>query len=518
MELYSNTIADRCLGSYLLRPELITDSNYPVRKEDFAVQFHQILYVTIYNLYTNGCQSITLLDINEWLKPYEAQYNIYKDNDGDNYVNVISELVDADNFDYYYEQLRKFGCLRMYRDEGYDINKFYDITKSEESQLENLNRYTIQDIVNHFDGINLDIRQEYLSGASDTEYDQAGSDELGDFLESLSETPLYGVSFLSNNLNAVTRGMIDGQLTCFSSPSGIGKTSCAAGIMALLCATEIYDEVQKKFISNPYKTRNGGLYMQFELDNVSELSLKFLAAITNVPVNRILDNDLKDEERQRLIKGRQILKDSNVHMVYAPNFTRQSIDDTVKSHILKYNIDFFIFDYIQDAPSLNAEMVRANGGVGLRTDQVLAGLSAYLKEIARKYNIPVYTMTQTNANLGTEATIGAESISGSRAVANKLDIGGVFLNLRPKEEKAYEEIKTQLIQRGFDHKRVDPTHIYHMYKTRFGSYPQNIKVWVNFNNGTCRMEDCFCTDWQNKLIEVKPVELIRNDKAISNVF
>ena len=866
MELYSTTIADRCLGSYLSRPELILDSNYPVRKEDFVSQFHQIIYVTLYNLYTSGCQSFSLMDINEYLKPYEAQYNIYKDSDGDNYIQVITELTDPDNFDYYYEQLRKFSCLRMYREKGYDIDVFYDVTKSEESQLENLNKYTIQDIINHYDGINLDIRQEFLSGMSETECNEAG-DGLDEFLDRLSETPLYGVSFLSDMLNAATRGLMDGQLTCFSSPSGIGKgqpvdtiiptpngnrrlgdikigdyvldrhgkptkvlgvypqgvmdeylvtlkdgriticnnphlwtiyehqsgkreiiktvdtdylidffnkntingkrtntisipmsnaveysaknfnidpyvigsflgngcctlerltisssdaeqvkeiarlisatefkthkdnknyswefiengkriktkaffgedisnyicryshekaipyeykygsieqrynllqglfdtdgniskgcdgnrrynvsystmsnqlakdvaeilyslgysasittetrdkykgkhcyrvnalidnseksklfrlsrkkkiaveasnypkrryydriaiksvekldtqsemvciyvdneehlyltndyivthnTSVACGLTALLCAPKYWSDKEGKFVDNPHKTRNGALYIQYELDNVTELSPKFLAFITNIPVSKMLDNDLTGEERVRLKEGSKILKESNIHMVYMPNFTRQSIDDTVKQHIIKYGIDFFIMDYISDVPSLNAEMVKANGGVGLRTDQVLAGFSSFLKDIARKYNIPVYTMTQTNANLGTEATIGAESISGSRAVANKLDIGGVFLNLRPKEEKAYEEIKTQIVQHGFGHKILDPTHIYHMYKTRFGSLPQNVKIWVNFDNGTCRMVDCFCTDWQNKLLKVTPVELVR---------
>lgn len=861
MELYSKAIADRCLGSYLLRPELIVDSHYPIKKEDFVDQLHQIIFVVVYNLYISGCQSMTLMDINEWLKPYEAQYNTYLDSKGDDYIKVVTELTDACNFDYYYEQLRKFSCLRAYRDNGYDVSKFYDVTKSEESQLENLNKFTIQDIVNYFDGINLDIRQEYLSSASEIEQNEAG-EGLDEFLEQLSETPLYGVSFLSDMLNAATRGMVDGQLSCFSSPSGVGKgqpvdtiiptpngnrrlgdikvgdyvldkygkptkvlgvypqgimdeylvtlkdgrtticnnphlwtiyehqgghnekiktvdtdylidflnkntvdgrrkntisvpicsaveypnknlkidpyvigsflgngcctlknltisssdseqvkeiaklisateirlhkdnknyswefakdgkriktkdffeenisdfickysyeksipseykygsikqrydllqglfdtdgsiskdsrynvsystmseqlakdmaeilyslgysasittetrakykgktcysvnalipnsekhklfrlsrkkdiaieankyikrrhydrvaiksvekldtmsemvciyvdneehlyltndyivthnTSVAAGTVAQLCAPRYWDEKLGKFVDNPHKTRNGALYVQFELDNVKELSTKFLAFITNIPVSKMLDNDLNDEERARLKEGSKILKEANIHMVYMPNFTRQSIDDTVKAHILKYNIDFFVMDYIQDVPSLNAEMVKANGGVGLRTDQVLAGLSAYLKEIARRYNIPVYTMTQTNANLGTSETVGVESISGSRAVANKLDVGGVFLNLRPKEEKALQEIISQIHIRGIGTRLPQPTHIYHMYKTRFGSLPQNVKIWVEFDNGTCRMKDCFCTDWQNKLLKVTPVELV----------
>ena len=81
----------------------------------------------------------------------------------------------------------------------------------------------------------------------------------------------------------------------------------------------------------------------------------------------------------------------------------------------------------------------------------------------------------------------------------------MFLPLRPKELKAREIIEQEIGYRGFGLPHA--THIYHMYKVRFGSYPQNIKIWVNVDLGTGRMTDCFCTDWQNKVIKVPKTEL-----------
>ena len=78
--------------------------------------------------------------------------------------------------------------------------------------------------------------------------------------------------------------------------------------MARLCATRVWDDATNTFISNPYKTRNGGLYIQFELDNITELSLKFLGYITNIPVNAILDGRLTHEQKYRLSIGKEILK------------------------------------------------------------------------------------------------------------------------------------------------------------------------------------------------------------------
>ena len=371
-------------------------------------------------------------------------------------------------------------------------------------EKQNINNYEVEDILNYYDNIKIKIDKLYLQRESDIEETQAGVG-LEELKEKLQEEPMFGHSFCSEFLNTVTRGMMDGQLTCFSSPSGTGKSTLAIAQTCNLCATKIWDYDTKQFIDNPCQTKHGALYIQFELDNISELSVKFLAYISGVPFNTILNGKYTDEENLRIDTAIQILKDSNIHLSYMPNFTRKSIEQTLKEHILDYGIDFLAYDYLQDGSAINAEMVKSNGGVGLRTDQVLANLSDFLKLMARTYNIPVYTATQTNANLGSVEAIGAESIAGSRAVANKLDIGGVFLPLRPKELKARDILEQEIGYRGFGLPHA--THIYHMYKVRFGSYPQNCKVWVNVDLGTGRLKDCMVTTWDNQIIKAPKTKL-----------
>ena len=102
--IYSNSITDRLLACLVQNPTLCLDEKYKLDKNEFAVnKFHQILYVSIYNLACNGYKTISIMDLNEFLKPYEAQYNVYLDNDGDSYIATIIELTDADNFDGYYK-------------------------------------------------------------------------------------------------------------------------------------------------------------------------------------------------------------------------------------------------------------------------------------------------------------------------------------------------------------------------------------------------------------------------------
>ena len=503
--IYSNSVTDRLLACLVQNPTLCLDEKYKLDKSEFAVnKFHQILYVSIYNLACNGYKTISIMDLNEFLKPYEAQYNVYLDNNGDSYIETIIELTDENNFDGYYKEFRKLSCLTVYKDNGFDISKFWNEEISDEKNMENLNQYTIEDILNHYDNLQLQIDKIYYPKEKDLEETKAGFG-LEELKAQLQEEPLYGHSFCSELMNTVTRGLMDGQLTCFSSPSGTGKTSIAVATMTKLCATQLWDDISESFVDNPYQTKNGGLYIQFELDNVQELSVKFLSYIANIPVSTILNGHYTQEQSLRIDTAINILQSSNIHLCYMPNFTMKNIEQEIKDHVLNHGIDLLVYDYIQDGGAINAEMVRANGGVGLRTDQVLANLSDFLKLMARTYNIPVYTCTQTNANLGSVEAIGVESIAGSRAVANKLDIGGVFLPLRPKELKAREIIEQEIGYRGFGLPHA--THIYHMYKVRFGSYPQNIKIWVNVDLGTGRMIDCFATDWQNKVIKVPKTEL-----------
>lgn len=865
---YSNSTTDRLLGCLVQNPVLCLEDKYKLDKGEFKInKFHQILFISIYNLACNGYKSISIFDLNEFLKAYTAQYNVYLDNNGDSYIETIIELTDTENFDGYYKEFKKLSCLRAYKENGFDITNFWNEEISDEKNLENINNYEVEDILNYYDNIKIKIDKLYLQRERDIEETQAGTG-LNELIEQLQEEPMFGHSFCSELMNTVTRGMMDGQLTCFSSPSGTGKAQpvdtiiptpngnrrlgdikvgdyvfdrygnptkvigvypqgimdnykvtlkdgritycnnehlwnviihkkfneqeqtvntnyiinflnentidgvrkdticlpinkainysekdlpinpyvlgsfigngcCSERILTLssndeeqvnivanllntqpvkvcdknyswyfkatekrtynnlpikylqtkdvlgyltglksnnkyidkeykkssinqryellqglfdtdghikkvgkrfrvsystmseqlandiieilyslgysaslikdcrkkyngkicyninvlidnsekyklfklsrkknialealqypsrrhydripivsiektptpcemvciyvdndehlyltndyivthnttlaiaqvcnLCARQIWDYDTKQFIDNPCQTKHGALYIQFELDNVSELSIKFLAYISGVPFNTILNGKYTDEENLRIDTAIQILKDSNIHLSYMPNFTRKSIEQTLKEHILDYGIDFLAYDYIQDGSAINAEMVKSNGGVGLRTDQVLANLSDFLKLMARTYDIPVYTATQTNANLGSVEAVGAESIAGSRAVANKLDIGGVFLPLRPKELKARDLLEQEIGYRGFGLPHA--THIYHMYKVRFGSYPQNIKIWVNVDLGTGRMKDCFATDWQNQIIKIPKTKLerINND-------
>lgn len=254
-ELYSHATADRLIGCLFQNPSLVLEQKYKLNKDEFTpCKFHQILYICIYNMVCNDYKSISIFDINSFLSPYEAQYQVYLDNNGDSYISTIIELTDEENFDGYYNEFKKLSCLRKYKEHNYPIDKFWDFEKTDEKNLENVNQYSIEDIINHFEGIQVDIKKDYCAYNSDVEETQAGVG-LDELKEKLQAEPLYGHSFCSELMNSITRGLMDGQLTCMSSPSGVGKTTCAVASMCKICATKLWDYEENNFIDNPTKQK-----------------------------------------------------------------------------------------------------------------------------------------------------------------------------------------------------------------------------------------------------------------------
>ena len=101
--IYQNSVTDRMLGCLFQNPMLCLETKYKLDKDEFkANKFHQILYVTIYNLACSDYKTISIFDINSFLEPYTSQYEIYKDNNGDSYIDTIIELTDTSNFEAYY--------------------------------------------------------------------------------------------------------------------------------------------------------------------------------------------------------------------------------------------------------------------------------------------------------------------------------------------------------------------------------------------------------------------------------
>lgn len=219
---YSNT-----LGCLMLDTTLIDDIDRPLDRTDFNTEaFYELIYVAIYNLYMNGCQTIDEFSIDSYLKDYKKQYSIFQENNGLEYVNSAKAIADLGNYDYYYHRLRKYSLLRYYEKNGLNTSFIYDpsmVDKALDEENIKFDNYTEQDIVDEIENkLIIDAKTMYCTNTL-TDNIQAG-DGMDELINSLLQTPDFGYSFASLALNTVSRGAKAGRLILRSASTGVGKT------------------------------------------------------------------------------------------------------------------------------------------------------------------------------------------------------------------------------------------------------------------------------------------------------
>ena len=498
--IYSNSVTDRLLACLIQDSTLCLNDKYKLDKSEFAInKFHQILYVSIYNLACNGYRTISIMDLNEFLKSYDAQYSVYLDNNGDSYIETIVELTDLDNFEGYYKEFRKLACLTVYKQNGFDVTKFWNEEITDEKNLENLNQYTIEDIINHFEGLQVDIRRSFYPNLVKEEY-QAGMDFM-ETKERFKEEPLVGNSFQSEYLNGIFRGMYGFLIRV--AKSGGGKSILSMGDLCKTTVTEYYDFTVGDFVKN--KSRKGaGLFINTELDLRNELDPIIIAWISGVPRNHIIDGKYDVGEEDRVNRAAEILLESELYIVDDPQFTTRSLLATIKDYSINKNIKTICFDYVQNNGFVAKEL-SSETKVPQREDMVLLTLTDRLKQVQRECGVSLISSVQTNGQEDNMEFPTEAVLAGGKSQVRKTD--GTMCML-PPSKKELNQLENAIIQWNKRHNKVafgqqiKPNNVVHIIKGRSNKYPKNIKVFQYIDLGTGRSLDMFVCDKFNNLIQV----------------
>ena len=499
--IYNPTIVDRYLGCLLKDSSLCTNSKYPMDKDDFTVQIHKVIWACINNLARNGCKNVTIVDLESFLKPYTVQLGIYNDNGGKEYLQTILKLSDVKNFEYYYEQTRLYSCLREYESSGYNISKFWDVNKKDDDNIAGLENVKVEDVINYFEGIQVSKKKKF-NRCTNIEETKLGS-WFKEIKDEFMEAPMYGGSWFSGYMNTATRGFIKGQLTVISMSSGSGKSTIGISEICKVSCDELWDYDKLEYTKNKSFTNSGSLMIQYEMNNKYECTPKFVSCISGVPCNHILNGKYIDDEEERVDYAIEILERSNIHIVMMPNFTTTLLETYVRDYKLNYGISYLVFDYISEQSSVNSDISKKNG-VTTRIDNVLSTIASALKDLCVENDIGCLTFTQTNSNLNTMDYLNASCISGSMAIQNKADIAGVLVPLRPKEEAIWETLKP-LSKYKLGELRCN--RILHLYKVRFGSEEQGLKIWINLDLSNGHVTDLFVTNRDNIPYSMQASEL-----------
>ena len=184
--------------------QLLFSPQYPLNRSDFSpVPLHKVIFNAIVKMAQEGCNSLTIVEIDNYLQSHPEQLEIATDNNFMEFVETTKELSSTENYEAYYKSIRKFSLLRDLKSQGFDITDYYDEAKDETDECAKLEKYSIQDILNDVELKGVKLRNKYDVNYVRDEI-RAGED-VEDRLSAFEEQPAFGALLQSGYLS--TKGV-----------------------------------------------------------------------------------------------------------------------------------------------------------------------------------------------------------------------------------------------------------------------------------------------------------------------
>ena len=262
----------------------------------------------------------------------------------------------------------------------------------------------------------------------------------------------------------------------------------------------IYDE-RLGWIKNGFKRPT--LYISTELD-AEEVQTMMWAFLSNVKEEHILNNTYEGDEEERVLRAIEILEEAPLYIEIVPDFTLKDIENIIKRNVREHDVEVVGYDYLHSSISILGEITKAAGGVKLREDNILFMLSAKLKDLANQLNVFIISSTQLNNDWKLSEMPDMSLLRGSRAIADRIDIGW---HLLPVTKKDLESLKDILSVTGL----APPKLKYCFYKNRRGKY-KNAILWCDSHLETCRVNPMFATTYDYELLDVKELNIIEKEE------
>ena len=92
--------------------DILNDSRYELFSDDFPKGFHRTLFSALSNLAALGTEHITPQTLEDYLSDKPQSYAEYKAGDGPRFVKSCMANADFQNFDYYYNRIKKLTLMQ----------------------------------------------------------------------------------------------------------------------------------------------------------------------------------------------------------------------------------------------------------------------------------------------------------------------------------------------------------------------------------------------------------------------
>lgn len=492
------------IAGLIKNPEYIHDQDsFKLTTNDFDNEFYKIVFGAIANLTAEGAQTVSAQDIDLYIGQFNKQYELFKSANGYDFLRNLQPFMDSmdkSKFSFYYERLKKFTVLRDLQKAGIETKEFYnpevDFTHLDK-ESEKLNNISVDDIVKTILKKVNKVEDGFVSRAISTT--QKAAANIKELYYELKQRPEIGKPLDGDILNYIVRGARFGKMYINSAPSGHGKTRFMVGNACAISLPRI--EGDKVVIRDDLAPV---LFVTTE-QQADEIQTLVLAYVSGVNEEKILNGTANYEEEQRILRAIELIKK------YSGNFIIEVIPDPsiglirakLIKHIFQNQVQFIFYDYIFTSPGLLVEHKDSK----IREDVALMMLSNTLKEIAAQYQVFVQSATQLNDKWEQTMVRNVNHIRGSKAIADKADVGMITIKLADVPEEM--DIVKQLCQ----HAGIEiPNVVTDIYKNRRGKHA-GVKLFRYFDYGTCRTRDLFLTSTNHAIqkdytkIEYETIEM-----------
>ena len=488
------------LCGLMLKPSYLMDTeHYNLSPDDFTTLFEKYIFAAIYNLQRNGAETISIVDIDNYFEPHAEAKELFEKNHGIEVLQDALDIVQVENFPFYYQRLKKFNIIKDIKKMGFDTSQIYceDLTNPKAAEINNeFENMPVEDIFGYYKRKLMGIESKYQTGASKPSTEiSSGARNL---VKKLQLQPEVGSRLQGKDFNTICRGARAGKFYIRTMASGVGKTRAAVGDACMLSFPIRYNSLRDCWELNGATETTLFIATEQELEEIQTLVLAYL---TDINEETILYGHYTEKERERIEQGLLIMEhySSNFIVKEMPDPNIAQLKATVREHWLKYDIQNVFYDYIFSSPNLLSEF----RDLRIREDVALAMMSAALKELAVELNVFVMSSTQTNAKVEEGKGIKNETvIRGARSIIDKCDVACIVCRVTPEEEELIADIQTSTI----------PNQVMDIYKVRRGRYT-NVKIWSYADLGTCRKNDLFVTTASYGPVEgYKTVDFIFTDE------
>ena len=399
-KLYSQEVEQNILGCMLVFKDCLRYVR-EIDSKEFYITFHRKIYEIIKEL-TENESPVDLISVKELAKTKgldEKKTLIYL-------TKIAGNVVTSASIEYYISKLKNYSTRRSIIKESQKIiSNMYEINSDIEAE---------------------EIKKEAIQIISDIKTNSKVNKEDSDMLSLITETMQdidnrynkrddhrYETGFF--DLDKVTDGLHEQELTLIAARPGMGKTALALNIA---------ENISKKGICT--------YFVSLEMSK-KQLGHRLISSKAIVDSHKLRCGWLEDEDFKRI--GEAVSELSELKMIIdSTSTTIQEIE--LKAYELKekQNIGLIVIDYLQLLKSKNKFSIR---------EQEVAEISRKLKLLSKDLNIPIIALCQLNRESlkKTRPTNADLRESGSL----EQDADNIIFIYADDEEMSHAVVKTELI-------------------------------------------------------------------------